>query len=128
MTTKENMKMEPENYRKLLKKLSLESVRLIKTDSILNLDTKSDGSVSIKERVKIKNAEDDIVKIDHTYTLTVKAENADSIFLKVSATFQLLFGIDFDYNEEFFDIYKREADPDGLWTHADIDVGFCVGS
>jgi len=103
--------MDPENYRNLLKKLNLESVRLIKSDSVLNLDNKSDGSVNIKDKVKIKETPEHIVLIDHTYILTVKAENTDSMFLKLSATFQLLFSIDFDYNEEFFDIYKNISLP-----------------
>ncbi|MCD6115513.1 protein-export chaperone SecB [bacterium] len=111
MAKKVKMEMEPDQYRKLLKELSLDSIRLIKSDCVLNSTENVSGIVNIKHRVKITETLEDVVVINHVYTLNVKSSDTNELIFKVSATFQLMFSTNFNFNEEFFDIYKNISLP-----------------
>jgi len=111
LAKKVKMEMEPDQYRKLLKELSLDSIRLIKSDCVLNSTENVSGIVNIKHRVKITETLEDVVVINHVYTLNVKSSDTNELIFKVSATFQLMFSTNFNFNEEFFDIYKNISLP-----------------
>ena len=104
-------KIPPDQYRKLLKELELIKIRMIKSNCTLNYKDGELQPVQISEKTQVNQIENGKVEIIQSYKLTAKFDKSEEIFINISASYQLQFLIKFEYNEDFFDIYKKISLP-----------------
>ena len=99
-------KIPPDQYRKLLRKLDLVDIRMIRSDCNLNYKEDELQPVEIKDRILIKQIEKSKVEITHSYKLIAKYKKSEETFINIAASYRLLSIINFEFNKDFFDIYK----------------------
>lgn len=104
------IKISPEDYKKTLEGLELNSIILKEAKCYLNHEIKSPKELNIsinsKEDFKIKEADEEVL-IFQKYTLDARQKNSKSRFIQIEVTFLVRLTSKEKFSEDFFNIYKE---------------------
>ena len=118
--SKRSPKLSPEKYAEILRGTELQEIFLESCSASVNREMmfgKAGIQVSIRERASY-DREDDLVKIKHSFNLTcTHPEIEKGPLIKISATFCLLYTSVPDFDEDFFDVFKKMTLPVVSWPY-----------
>jgi hypothetical protein len=114
-----NLKLKPDEYRKILTGISLEHIALksIKADkNVLSLD--GDYSINHKSSFNGFSVENNIIVIPNKHSITFyPTNNPRKKDIKIDCTYEVLIKSDLEFTKEFFDIYCEISFPIIIWPY-----------
>lgn len=115
----EKFKISPEEFRKILAGIDLKTISLQKSSVYLNPEIKVPQNLysKINEDADFKIRENDIVNLFQTYSLDARQPKSKSRYIQIEVTFIVRVSSEFEFTQDFFDVYKSASLHLNTWPY-----------
>ncbi len=102
-------KISPEEYSKILKGIDLKNITLQKSKTNYNYEAKATNAltINIDDSATYKKRENNIVDLFQTYKVDARKPLSKSRYIQIEVTFVVTLESEFEFTEDFFEIYKE---------------------
>lgn len=109
----------PEEYSKILKGIDLRTISLNKSKAYYNYELKIPENLSIKidDSAEYKTRKNNIVDIFQTYKVDARPPKSKSRYVHIEITFVVTLLSEFDFNDDFFEVYKEISLKLNTWPY-----------
>ncbi len=117
---KQEYKIEPSEYRSMLKAMQLEGIWLEECSAKLRKDRAADKSqveVSVTDKLSYEILSENLLNIVHSFELVATPGDKKEYVLKILSTFKLRYRSEVSLSEDFVEIFKNRNVPVNTWPY-----------